>query len=83
MYQSDNTEMYLSVFKYSGGYICGNIKFLLEGIEGQEEGHPSRKEYNLPSHALVLKYNLVYVFECILYYLCIHKIVTKNAPQST
>ena len=53
MYQSDNTEMYLSVFKYSGGYICGNIKFLLEGIEGQEEGHPSRKEYNLPSHTLV------------------------------
>ena len=74
MYQSDNTEMYLSVFKYSGGYVI-ILNFMLEGIEGQEEGHSSRKGYNIPFYTLVIQFSLclrVYLFES-----------TNSAPECT
>ena len=42
MYQSDNTEMYLSVFKY-WQWLCGNIKFYARRDRGAGGGSPLQK----------------------------------------
>ena len=42
MHQSDNTEMYLSVFKY-WRWLCGNIKFYARRDRGAGGGSPLQK----------------------------------------